>query len=67
MDIGEALVVGDSILLPSRIKLTSPNQKPLSTTIDFWTEWSKKKKERDFEKAVNNFRKQRRIENTQQE
>jgi len=58
MDIGEALVVGDAVLLPSRIKITKPNERPLSATIDFWTEWQKKGEKPDFECAVENMRKQ---------
>lgn len=60
MDIGEALVVGDAVLLPSRIKITPPSEKPLSATIDFWTEWMVKVSKPDFSKAVENMRKQRR-------
>ncbi len=58
MDIGEALVVGDSVLLPSRIKITPPKEEPLSATIDFWSEWSKEASVPDFVKAVENMRKQ---------
>lgn len=58
MDVGEALVVGDAVLLPSRIKLNEPVEKPLGATIDFWTEWMKEVKKPDFEKAVENMRKQ---------
>ena len=60
MDIGEALVVGDAVLLPSRIKINVPNEKPLSATIDFWSEWMKKIEKPDFDKAVENMRKQKR-------
>jgi len=58
MDIGEALVVGDSVLLPSRIKITKPTEKPLSATIGFWSEWQKDAEKPDFIKAVENMRKQ---------
>ena len=60
MDVGEALVVGDSVLLPSRIKINEPKEKPLSATIDFWSEWMKKIEKPDFDKSVENMRKQRR-------
>lgn len=60
MDIGEALVVGDAVLLPSRIKINAPNEKPLSATIDFWSEWMKEIEKPDFDKAVENMRKQKR-------
>ncbi|MBF0546697.1 MAG: ATP-binding protein [Candidatus Riflebacteria bacterium] len=58
MDIGEALVVGDSVLLPSRIRITQPEEKPLSATIDFWSEWLKDAAEPDFTRSVENMRKQ---------
>lgn len=58
MDVGEALVVGDAVLLPSRIKIREPDEKPLSATIDFWTEWMKEAEKPDFDKAVENMRKQ---------
>ena len=60
LDIGEALVVGDAVLLPSRIRIHPPAEKPLSATIDFWDEWTKKPDKPDFAKAVENMRKQNR-------
>ncbi|AIV07564.1 ATPase [Vibrio harveyi] len=60
MDVGEALVVGDSVLLPSRIKITPPTEKPLSETIKFWERWSEKTPNLDFMAIVENLRKQSR-------
>jgi len=60
LDIGEALVVGDAVLLPSRIRIHPPLEKPLSATIDFWDEWSKKPETPDFHKTVENMRRQNR-------
>jgi len=60
MDVGEALVIGDSVLLPTRIRIKEPKEKPLSATIDFWSEWMKKTEKPDFDKSVDNMRKQRR-------
>ena len=60
LDIGEALVVGDAVLLPSRIRIHPPTEKPLSATIDFWDEWSKSPDTPDFAKAVENMRRQNR-------
>lgn len=60
LDIGEALVVGDAVLLPSRIRIQPPKEKPLSTTIDFWDEWNKNPETPDFTKAVENMRRQNR-------
>ena len=60
LDIGEALVVGDAVLLPSRIRIHPPSEKPLSTTIDFWDEWAKEPTKPDFATAVENMRRQNR-------
>jgi len=60
LDIGEALVVGDAVLLPSRIQVTKPIEPPLSATIDFWTEWSQSQREPDWALAAENMRRQRR-------
>lgn len=58
LDIGEALVVGDASLLPSRIRVTPPNMKPRSATIDFWDEWSKDSTSVDIDSAIEALRKQ---------
>jgi len=58
LDIGEALVVGDASLLPSRIRVTQPNLKPKSATVDFWDEWSKATVDVDLEGAIEALRKQ---------
>lgn len=60
LDIGEALVVGDAVLLPSRIRIHPPTEKPLSATIDFWDEWMKEPETPDFVNAVENMRRQNR-------
>lgn len=60
LDVGEALVVGDAVLLPSRIHITPPKEQPLSATIDFWSEWQKSAEAPDFVRAVENMRKQSR-------
>ena len=60
LDIGEALVVGDAVLLPSRIRVCPPKEKPLSATIDFWDEWTADPETPDFVKAVENLRRQNR-------
>lgn len=62
LDVGETIVLGDAVLLPSRIMLDMPKEenRPLSSTIDFWTEWNEKDKKTDYNKAVENYRKQSR-------
>lgn len=39
LDTGEALLLGDAVLLPTRIKLDQPQVKPDSAPRDFWKEW----------------------------
>lgn len=39
LDTGEALLLGDAVLLPARIKLDAPAVAPDSATRDFWKEW----------------------------
>lgn len=58
MDIGEALVVGDAVLLPSRIRINPPKEIPQSATVDFWTKWQETADIPDFTKAVENMRRQ---------
>ncbi|KAB1062105.1 ATP-binding protein [Salibacter halophilus] len=60
LDIGEALVVGDASLLPSRINIDEPSIKPSSATLDFWKEWSKPKEkvQQGLIQAITNLRKQ---------
>lgn len=58
LDIGEAIVVGDASILPSRIKVDAPNLKPRSATVNFWDEWSKDASNNDIKSAVEALRKQ---------
>jgi len=62
LDIGEALIVGDAVLLPTRIKINPPGEdnRPDSVTMDFWKEWSQPDKSSDIVRAVENMRKQSR-------
>ncbi len=61
LDIGEALVLGDAVLLPTRIRLDIPKIKPDSATRDFWTEWGRTQPKADaISAAVESLRKQTR-------
>lgn len=42
LDTGEAVLLGDAILLPARIKLNFPAIEPMSQTRNFWQEWGEK-------------------------
>ncbi len=58
LDIGEALIVGDASLLPSRILVDKPDNEPNSATVDFWDEWSKESVVNRIKEAVEALRKQ---------
>lgn len=58
LGVGEAIVVGDSCLLPSRIKIQKPEYQPNSGSVKFWDEWSNAKYEQNLSLAVKNLRRQ---------
>ncbi|RRW92949.1 ATP-binding protein [Pandoraea apista] len=60
LDVGEAVVVGDATLLPTRIKMSMPKHKPRSATIPFWTRWATPRADVDLVAAVENMRRQSR-------
>jgi len=61
LDTGEALLLGDAVLLPTRIRLDQPQVKPDSATRDFWKEWgSIQPNEKLLEAAVECLRSQTR-------
>lgn len=58
LDIGEALVVGDASLLPTRVRVTEPRYKPNSATVEFWDRWNNDEPVSDTERAVHSWRRQ---------
>ncbi len=58
LDTGEALVVGDASLLPSRIRVAEPSTRPNSGTVDFWDRWSTEQPAGGIPAAVDGWRKQ---------
>ena len=62
LDIGEAIVVGDATLLPSRIKVEEPKIKPQSNTVQFWQVWGESDTTQDLDTAVVNIIKQSKSE-----
>lgn len=55
LDIAEAIVVGDSTLLPSRVKIDEPSIKPSSQTVPFWSIWGKDDFSQNLEEAISNM------------
>jgi len=63
LDVGEALLLGDAVLLPTRIRLDKPSVHPKSGTRDFWREWGNRKPSREaIQEAVETLRRQTRPE-----
>ena len=61
LDTGEALLLGDAILLPARIRLKRPKIEPLSQTRNFWQEWGEMAPDsKAVEAAVETLRRQSR-------
>lgn len=61
LDTGEALLLGDAVLLPSRIRLDRPAITPDSATRDFWREWGDRASDVDaIQMAVEALRSQTR-------
>jgi len=58
LDTGEALIVGDASLLPSRVQINPPRIKPNSATVDFWDEWAMDKRENGIDGAIEALRRQ---------
>lgn len=61
LDVGEALIVGDASLLPSRINVNKPNPEPNSATIGFWSEWSKESTDNSLDIAIESLIRQTKI------
>lgn len=51
--------MGDASLLPSRIRIDEPINKPNSGTVNFWDEWQNPVKDNRLVVAVDNWRKQK--------
>lgn len=61
LDAGEAVLLGDAILLPARIRLNWPSISPQSATREFWREWGEKEPNAAaIEAAIETLRRQSR-------
>lgn len=58
LDTGEALVVGDASLLPTRVRIKRPDNQPNSGTVPFWDRWSQDKEIAKISDAVASWRNQ---------
>lgn len=58
LDVGEALVVGDASLLPTRVRIAEPKMKPDSQTVAFWDRWNEPEPKSDTGSAIRSWRRQ---------
>jgi len=58
LDTGEALVVGDASLLPTRIRISKPVKEPDSHTVAFWDRWNEKDPVSSTPDAIRAWRRQ---------
>lgn len=58
LDVGEALVVGDASLLPTRIRISEPKMQPDSQTVAFWDRWNEADSKSDTSNAIRSWRRQ---------
>lgn len=59
---GECIVVGDSIIMPTVVKMDVPNPEPKSQSIRFNNEWQQPWKEVTFEDIIKHWRKETELE-----
>lgn len=55
---GECILLGDSVIMPTRIRIDVPNPKPSSDDISFYEEWSKPHTEKNIELVLDAWRRQ---------
>lgn len=55
---GESILLGDSVIMPTRIKIRKPNPTPNSEDVSFYKEWSKKHELVDINRVLDAWRKQ---------
>lgn len=63
LDVGEAVVIGDALMLTSRVKFDAPRCKPTSATQRYWSMWSEQaSSQAAIDAGVESLRKQRRVD-----
>jgi DNA helicase HerA-like ATPase len=55
---GECILLGDSVMMPTRIKIDRPNPQPQSDDASFYKAWNEAPKDVDFAKVLHSWRNQ---------
>lgn len=58
LSLGECIIVGDSIIMPTVVKMEKPNPEPKSQSIEFSKEWSQIWKTVEFNDVIRRWRKE---------
>ncbi|MEK4283829.1 ATP-binding protein [Ureibacillus sp. FSL K6-0165] len=61
---GECIIVGDSVVMPTIVKIRKPNPEPKSQSIRFNHEWQKPWKDVTFEEVIKRWRKDKELVHT---
>ena len=55
---GECILLGDSVMMPTRIKIDKPNPEPVSDDVSFYKSWNNAPKDIDFASVLKAWRDQ---------
>ena len=55
---GECILLGDSVMMPTRIRIDRPNPEPVSDDVSFYKTWNEAPKDVDFAKVLKAWRDQ---------
>lgn len=55
---GESILIGDSVMMPTRTKIDAPNPAPESDDASFYKAWNEAPKDVDFAKVLQAWRNQ---------
>ena len=55
---GECILLGDSVIMPTRIRIRIPDPKPKSDDTSFYSEWNKAHSKINVSNVLNAWRKQ---------
>ncbi|PKJ59929.1 hypothetical protein EH11_00104 [Bacillus subtilis] len=61
LGIGESIIVGDSVVMPTIVKMEKPNPEPKSQSVNFKKEWDLSWKEVTFSEIIRRWRKEEEV------
>ncbi|MEM9625950.1 MAG: hypothetical protein AAGA21_06925 [Pseudomonadota bacterium] len=61
---GEGILLGDSVMMPTRIKIDAPNPAPNSEDASFYESWNNPPEDVDFAKVLHAWRNQETVDDS---